>query len=90
MVVRDGTVLEYNRSPIQKLMYAAPLKRVVAGTTLIDAAETSFFAPRDDVFGPALYGDDLVVLSPEGKLYKLPQAAFLPVTQKSGSKRTPE
>ncbi len=90
MVVRDGTVLEYNRSPIQRLMYAAPLKRVIAGTTLIDAAETSFFAPRDDVLGPALYGNDLVVLSPEGKLYKLAMAAFLPETQKSGSKRTPE
>ncbi|AFM23782.1 CDP-alcohol phosphatidyltransferase family protein [Desulfomonile tiedjei] len=89
MVIRDRTVIEYNRSPLQKLIYAAPLKSVIAGTNLMDAAKTSFFAPRDDVFGPAIYGDSLVVLSPEGKLYKLPLAAFLVTTQKSDSKRTP-
>ncbi|MBI5251590.1 MAG: CDP-alcohol phosphatidyltransferase family protein [Desulfomonile tiedjei] len=78
MVVHDQTVFEYNGSPIEKLIYAASLKRLIEGSNLLDVGKMSFSIPCDNALGPAIEGDDLVMLSPQGKIYKLPVQALIP------------
>lgn len=78
MAFEDKMVIEYNKSPLQKLIYAAPLKRVIAGSNLLDVGKISFSIPCDNALGPAIEGEDLVMLSPRGKLYRLPLKALSP------------
>jgi hypothetical protein len=72
MTVVDGTVIELNRSPVAAMLYVAPLDRLIAGKSLLDACTTSFFPPEFDAIGPVQAGDDLVMLSRDGRIRRLP------------------
>ncbi len=78
MAAHEKMIFEYNESPFEKLIYAVPLKRVIAGSNLLDVQSISFSVPCDNAMGPAIDGDDLVVLSPQGKIYRLPLKALSP------------
>ncbi len=72
-----GTVMELNKSPLAELIYAAPINRLVRGPNLLDAQHVSFAPPERDLFGPFHHGDDLVMVSPQGKLFRVPLIKIL-------------
>ncbi|MCX5863079.1 MAG: CDP-alcohol phosphatidyltransferase family protein [Desulfomonile sp.] len=76
MTVVENDVLEFNKSPFNALIFQAPLKRMLAGKNLIDAATVSFLPPHPDSIGPVKAGEDLIMLSPAGRLYKLPIKSY--------------
>lgn len=71
-------VVEFNGSPLSRLLYVAPLKRAIAGSNLLDVGKISFSPPEESALGPACDGDGLVMLSQDGRSYRLPFKAFLP------------
>lgn len=73
----DDIVVELNKSPFRGALYAAALKKVVAGSNLLDARITSIGLPEDDVIGPVRDKEDLVVLSREGRVYRLPLHPYI-------------
>ena len=75
-VVKDW-VIELNRSPTTNILYVASLLKVTAGKDLLEARKTSFAPPTADAMGPAILGNDLVMLSPDGRLFSLPMKSFL-------------
>lgn len=77
LIVRDDLVIELNRSPFNSLMYVASLSRLLAGSDLLDAETKSFRPPDPDCLGPAIDGNDLVTLSPQGRIFRLPLSSFL-------------
>jgi phosphatidylglycerophosphate synthase len=82
MAVHEDTVMELNRSPFKAMIYVASLKRMISGASLLDAGRISFFPPEPEALGPVKNGEDLIMLSHEGHIYRLPFASFLqnPVT----------
>lgn len=76
--VLDGHVIELNRSPFGALLYVASFVRMIGGTDLIRASRISFLPPHPRAIGPVILGDDLAMISPEGRVFTLPIAAFLP------------
>lgn len=78
MAVHDQMVFEYNKSPLERLIYAASLKRVIAGSNLLDVGKISFSVPCENALGPAIEGEDLVMLSPKGKIFRLPLKTLVP------------
>ena len=77
MTYVQGTVMELNKSPLAELIYGAPISRLVRGPNLLDAQHISFALPEPDLFGPFHYGDDLVMVSPQGKLFRVPLTKIL-------------
>jgi phosphatidylglycerophosphate synthase len=69
MATPEGIVAEYNKSPVQSLIYVAPLKKLSAGRTLLDAATVSFAPPTTDALGPVIQGERLVMVTPSGQIY---------------------
>ena len=78
MTFLDGRVIEFNQPPFSGLLYCASLERLVAGRNLLRAGKTSFAPPTPDAIGPAILGDNLVMLAPRGQLYRLPLKKVLP------------
>jgi len=78
MSVEDGMVIDFNRSPIQGLIYVACLKKMIAGANLLDVGKISFAPPEVDAIGPVVEGEDLVMLSRRGTVYRLPMKIFQP------------
>ena len=78
MTLEEGLVIDYNKSPFQGLIYVASLKKMVAGANLLDVGKTSFAPPEVDAIGPVVEGEDLVMLSRNGTVYRLPMKTFLP------------
>jgi phosphatidylglycerophosphate synthase len=78
MTLEDGLVIDYNKSPFQGLIYVASLKKMVAGANLLDVGKTSFAPPEVDAIGPVVQGEDLVMLSRNGTVYRLPMKTILP------------
>ncbi|MEJ2719122.1 MAG: CDP-alcohol phosphatidyltransferase family protein [Deltaproteobacteria bacterium] len=76
LTVRDDLVIELNRSPLNGLVYLASLSRLLAGSDLLDASEKSFRPPGPDCLGPVIEGNDLVMLSPRGQVFRLPMSSF--------------
>lgn len=72
LTVAGDIVLELNRSPLQALVYAAPLKNLVAGTDLLTSSTARFSPPTPDAIGPVMQGDDLVMLAPDRRIYRVP------------------
>jgi phosphatidylglycerophosphate synthase len=72
MTVYGDTVFDFNRTPLETLIYASSLKKMIAGENLLDACEASFPPPERDALGPVCDGDDLVMLSLKGQAYRLP------------------
>jgi hypothetical protein len=72
MAAHQKMIFENNSSPLEKLIYAAPVKRLIMGSSLLDVGGISFSIPCEHALGPAIDGDDLVMLSPYGKIYRLP------------------
>jgi phosphatidylglycerophosphate synthase len=77
MSLENDLVIDFNKSPFQGLIYVASLKKMVAGANLLDDAKTSFAPPEADAIGPVLEGEDLVMLSRDGTVYRLPMKTFL-------------
>jgi hypothetical protein len=77
VAVVNGWVIESNRSPTSSIVYVASLSKVIAGEDLLEARKTSFAPPALDAMGPAILGDDLVMLTTDGRLYSLPIKSFL-------------
>jgi len=73
----DNTVVELNKSPFRGALYAAPLNKVVTGSNLLDAGKTSIALPENDVIGPVRDKEDLIVLSREGRVYRLPLRPYI-------------
>lgn len=78
MTLEEGLVIDYNKSPFQGLIYVASLKKMVAGDNLLDVGKTSFAPPDVDAIGPVVEGEDLVMLSRNGTVHRLPMKTFLP------------
>jgi hypothetical protein len=78
MAVWKGLVIEFDQTPLRGLIYAAALDRVTAGENLLEASTASFVPPTPDSLGPAVLGEDLVMLSPSGRLYRLPLKSAIP------------
>jgi len=77
MTVIGDTVIELNRSPLKSMIYVAPLARLVAGKNILDAGKISFSPPEPNALGPVQHDGDLVMLSPEGRVYRLPLNVFV-------------
>ncbi|HMK35803.1 MAG TPA: CDP-alcohol phosphatidyltransferase family protein [Desulfomonilaceae bacterium] len=72
LTLKDDVVVEFNKSPFQQLLYIASLKRMVRGVDLLKVARTSFAPPPVDAFGPLVFGEDLLMVSQHGQVYRLP------------------
>jgi phosphatidylglycerophosphate synthase len=70
-------VVEFNRSPLNGLLYVASLDRAIRGSTLLDVGKISFAPPQESAMGPVREGESLVMLSLEGRSYRLPFKDFL-------------
>ncbi len=77
MTVWDEFVVELDRTPLNSLIYVAPLPRRAREAALTETARTSFQSPCHDALGPVLDGDDLIMLSPTGRLYRLPMRSLM-------------
>ncbi len=77
LVVWKGSVIELDRTLLKSLLHAAPLDRVMEKADLLDAAAVSFAPPGRDSLGPVVQGEDLVMISPGGVLYRLPIRAVV-------------
>ncbi|MBI4963729.1 MAG: CDP-alcohol phosphatidyltransferase family protein [Desulfomonile tiedjei] len=78
ITVHEDTVMELNRSPFKAMIYVASLKKMITGSDLLDAGRISFEPPRLEALGPVKLGDDLIMLSQQGQVFRLPFASFLP------------
>jgi phosphatidylglycerophosphate synthase len=72
MVAWKGYLIELDRTPFKSLLHAASLAAVLDEESLLDAAYASFSAPGRDSLGPVVQGEDLVMISRSGVLYRLP------------------
>jgi phosphatidylglycerophosphate synthase len=77
MTAYDHVVIELNSSPFRSMIYVASLKRMIEGKTLLDASRISFAPPVPDALGPVLHEDRLVMVSQDGRAYRLPVKDFL-------------
>ncbi len=77
LVIHKGIVIEFNRSSMNALLYAARMDRLLRGARLLDAKISSFLPPSRDALGPVIDGEDIVMLSGEGKIYRLPFRSVL-------------
>ncbi len=71
MAVSGDYVLEYNNSPLRRLIYVAPLATLLDHKPLPAAARVSFTPPTVDAMGPVIQSDFLLMLTPTGQIYKL-------------------
>jgi len=76
MAVTDGTVVEFNKTPLECLIYVAPLKRLLEGVNLLDASRTSFLPPAPDAIGPLSRSGRVVMVDRDGRIYRLPVEVF--------------
>lgn len=72
MTVVGDTVIEFNKSPYNSLLYAASLTRLTAGKNLLEASKVSFLPPDSDAIGPVTADKDLIMLARNGRIFKLP------------------
>ena len=78
MSVWEGKVLELNRPPFSAMLYMSPLDKLFAGKCLLSSAPKSFSPPDSNIMGPVIRGEDLVMLSPQGRLFRLPIRSLAP------------
>ena len=76
LTVYDDTVVELNRSRFNSLIYVSSLGKLLKGRSLLDERRTTFAPPDLNLLGPVTEGDELVMLSAQGRVYRLPIAAF--------------
>jgi hypothetical protein len=77
MTFLDDRVVEFNKSPVNALIYVARLNRLIGGRGLLDTAKISFSPAQPDAIGPAADGQHLVMLSRQGRIYRLPMESIL-------------
>jgi phosphatidylglycerophosphate synthase len=77
LVFVKDRVVEFNRSPFSALLYNASLDILTEGNNLLDSMRTSFSPPQKDAIGPIYVGEDLVMLSPKGTLFRVPVESVL-------------
>ncbi|MEW6347789.1 MAG: CDP-alcohol phosphatidyltransferase family protein [Thermodesulfobacteriota bacterium] len=72
LLVHGRNVIEFNRSSMNALLYTARIDRLTRGVSLLDVKSNSFPPPVPDALGPVIEGDYLVMVSRQGKIYRLP------------------
>jgi phosphatidylglycerophosphate synthase len=77
VAIADTMVVEFNKSPLRGTLYGGSLTKVVAGSDLLDAGSISLALPEEDLLGPVRDKEDLIVLSREGRVYRLPLNPFV-------------
>jgi hypothetical protein len=77
LTVSGDLVFDFNKTPLHALIYVASLNRLISGSNLLDASIVSFAPPDRNAIGPVREGDDLVMLSPEGRIFRLPMKSVL-------------
>lgn len=78
MTFYDDYVMEYNSSPTSRIIYSARLEQLICGLNLLDLGKQNSFAPpNDNVIGPMREEHDLLMVSRDGQLYRLPIKAPL-------------
>lgn len=77
LTLQGDTVIEFNKSPFHELLYVASLRRLVKSGNPLSVAETSFVPPTEDVLGPVIHGQDLMMLSRQGRVYTLAMKSVL-------------
>jgi phosphatidylglycerophosphate synthase len=77
MTFENDMVIDFNKSPFRGLIYVASLKKMIVGANLLDVGKISFAPPDDNAIGPVVQGEDLVMFSKDGTLYRLPMKTFL-------------
>ncbi len=83
MAYLDATVMELNKSFLTELIYAAHINRLVAGRNLLDVRHTSFAPPEPNLFGPFAQGNDVIMVSRQGRIFRLPLMKVLPKSASS-------
>jgi len=68
----DGMVIDFNKAPFKSLLYAVPLCNVTARENLLEAKTISFAPPTNDCIGPVAQGEEIVMLSSAGRVFRLP------------------
>ncbi|MFH1113081.1 MAG: CDP-alcohol phosphatidyltransferase family protein [Pseudomonadota bacterium] len=84
IAVHGDTVFDFNKSPLEALIYQSSLKKLVAGKNLLDSAKVSFRPPDKEALGPVSEGDRLFMMSPDGQVY------WLSISSLSGTKASTE
>lgn len=74
--IAGDTIVELNKSPLNSILYVASLEKLVSGRDLLSASYSSFDPPEPDAIGPVRKGDDIVMLTPRGLIYKLDQKSL--------------
>ncbi len=75
------TIFELNKAPLNPLIFRASLKRMVRGKSLIEASQMRLAPPRPDAMGPVQCDGYLIMLSPEGRIYRTSLQKYLPRDQ---------
>ncbi|MEW6138656.1 MAG: CDP-alcohol phosphatidyltransferase family protein [Thermodesulfobacteriota bacterium] len=75
LTVVDNLVFEFNKSPLRALIYMASLKTLLEGVDLLEASKAAFSPPVPSAVGPVRLGEDLVMLGPDRRIYRLPLRA---------------
>jgi len=78
MTIWEGNVFELNRPPFRSMIYMAPLAKVISIKCLLSAGPKSFSPPDSNIMGPVIRGEDLVMLSPQGRFFRLPVRSLAP------------
>lgn len=77
LAVADDVVFAFNKSPFQGLIYAARLTKLVADTDLLEASSARFSPPSPDAIGPVRLGEDLVMVGPERRIFRVPISSIV-------------
>jgi phosphatidylglycerophosphate synthase len=67
----DNHVVEYNRSPVNELLYVAPAGGLMAGRDMMEAASASFLPPVPAALGPVVMEKELLMLAPSGEFFSV-------------------
>jgi len=76
-ILVGGNVVEFNRPPFGGVIYKVSLDQAVTRSNLLDLGKTSFAPPGADLLGPLLVGDELTMVSSDGRVYHIPMSVVM-------------
>ncbi len=72
LVLIGENIVEYASSPMNRLMYVAPLTQMIGRKDILSASLFSIEPPTKEALGPVMLNETLVMMSPRGALFRLP------------------
>jgi hypothetical protein len=72
LVLIGENIVEYASSPMNRLMYVAPLTQMIGIKDILSASLFSIEPPTKEALGPVMLNETLVMMSPRGALFRLP------------------